>query len=844
MIPNNSSEQREIEILKRKVERERKARQQAEDFLEKRSLELFEANNQLKQFNEKLEEEIRTRNTQLVESELRYRTLVETAQDIIFNISTDGYFEFVNQVAKELFGYDESEIIGQHFTEFIDPDHVERVLGFYIHFRDKNEQASYLEFPIITRQGEHRWIGQKVRRVEMGNRVYFSAYARDITQQIESEKALINVKEELRKSEMKYRSMIENMELGIMEVDNHGIILNAYDRFCEMSGYSRQELVGQNAEELLLVPEFKAVMDLQHQQRSKGIADTYEIKLKRKDGEEIWVLISGAPFYNESGEVAGTAGIHYDITERKNLERDLQEARLKAEKAQMAEHEFLANMSHEIRTPLNSIIGMTHILKESPLNDEQHDLVKIITHSSRLLHSLINDILDVSKLEAGSVIIRNEDFNLLEILENIQNTFSVKAREKNIEVSLDINGQLDELVNGDPLLINQILMNLVGNAEKFTDQGKICIETEILPSESDDQIQVRFAIHDSGIGISQEQLPHIFDKFHQAAMSSTKRHGGTGLGLTITQKLLQLLGSEVSVTSEEEKGSTFSFTISFGKTGKLIRTKEKTGNEWELHASVRSKRALVAEDNKLNQKYLDMLLAKVGINYDLAENGAEAIQMAAQNSYDIILMDIQMPGVDGFEATARIREITRYNDVPIIALSAMTMSSHISQLEEAGLDDLLPKPFTPRDLYTILNYYLGYGSVEPEPEFTESEFHFSKELDRQLLIDSYDNDIEYAADIFSTFLSNTPDELKRVQEFIKQNKTAEIRTIIHRIKPTFQMVGLPAISVMCSDAEKLADEKNEDFMLKVNEITDAFESTRSLIISELERMQNYIKQLA
>ncbi len=827
------SESLEISRLKAALEQEKEARLKSEEVLVAQTLELKEA-------SDRLIEKFKSRNSAFVESELRYRELVEAAQDIIFNTNTGGYILYTNRSAEELFGRNEAEIVGQHFTEFIPQENRQEVVEFYENFRDNSQNNSYFELPIITKTNGIRWIGQNVRRLESNDKVEFTAIARDITDRVTSDINLAKAKNALVKSEIKYRSMIENMDLGILEVDQLGIITDANDQFCLLVGYSRDELIGQNADSMLVVEEFKSKMDEQHRQREAGDASTYEIKIRRKDLEEIWVVISGTPYYDEDGDLAGATSIHYGISDQKKLEEQLKEAISIAHQAQQAEQMFTANMSHEIRTPLNAIIGMSHLLNETKLSSEQGDLVTIILHSSNLLQSLINDVLDISKIDSGSVVVRSEDFDLIELLQNIKNTFSVKAREKNIEVLLNVEGELVNLVHGDALILNQILMNLVGNAEKFTHTGEIIMDVKLHPSHGN--ISAHFRVVDTGIGMTAHEMKHIFDKFQQASTATNKKYGGTGLGLTITKKLLNLLNSDIEVKSEKDKGSTFTFNLTLKDSGIVIPKKGTRRNEWMSYGIIDGRRILVAEDNKLNQKYLSLLLDKAGVHYDIAENGLQAVDLANKYQYHLILMDIQMPEMDGLEATHVIRREGLNSNTPIIGLTAMTtMKNELDAEVESELDDLLSKPYTPNELLALLNQYLTSHNQSVIPTLDNTSFQYTNELNASFLVDSYGDDIEGAIDIFETFLANTDNELAAIKLCVAMNNQSQARKIVHRIKPTFKMVGLEECTYMCSDLEKWAETDWPLFQNSVPGLFDQYKAKRKLVDKELNRMRRFIE---
>jgi len=827
------SESLEISQLKAALEKERKARLSSEEILVAQTLELKEA-------NKRLTKKFKIRNSAFKESELRYQQLVETAQDIIYNTNTGGYILFANPRAEEFFGRTETEIVGRHFTEFIPQKNQQEVVEFYENFRDESDYNSYFELPIITKTGGIRWIGQNVHKVKTREKVEFTAIARDITDRVTSDNNLAKAKDALVKSEKKYRSMIENMDLGILEVDKYGIITDANDQFCILVGYSKDELYGKNADDLLVVEEYQSKMGEQHKQREDGIASTYEIKIRRKDAEEIWVVISGAPYYNENGDLAGATSIHYGISDQKKLEGQLKEAISIAHQAQQAEQMFSANMSHEIRTPLNAIIGMSHLLSETKLTGEQHDLVKIILHSSNLLQSLINDILDISKIDSGSVVVRSEDFDLIELLQNIKNTFSVKAREKNIKVLLEVDGELANYVHGDALLLNQVLMNLVGNAEKFTHTGEVWLKVKLRLSHG--KIAAEFTVEDTGIGMTSDEMEHIFDKFQQASSATNKKYGGTGLGLTITKKLLHLLNSDIEVKSQKDKGSAFSFNLTIKDSGIVIPQKGKKHNDWMSFGEIDGSRILVAEDNKLNQKYLSLLLDKAGLRYDIAENGIQAVDLANKNQYDLILMDIQMPEMDGLEATHAIRREGKNSNTTIIGLTAMTtMKNELDAEVESELDDLLSKPYTPKELFALLNQHLTSHNQNVTANSGQNIFKYSDELNAPFLVDSYGNDIEGAIDIFETFLTNTDNELAAIKLCVAMNNQTQARKIVHRIKPTFKMVGLEDCTHMCGDLEKWAETDWPLFRNSVPGLFEQYTAKRKLVDKELNRMRRFIE---
>jgi PAS domain S-box-containing protein len=823
----------ELELLKRRIAREQKARKQAENILEEKALALHTTNEQLKDLNENLAKQVQLGIAELQKTEKNYQELIESVQDIIYKISPEGYFTFVNSVVENRLGYTESEIIGRHFTELIIPQYVESLITVYREMIGQKMESTYNEFPVKTKDGRVVWIGQTVRLIQNDNNVTeLVAVARDISDRKAAEDSLsatqtrlatlitnlqkgvlvedenrkivlvnqqfcdifgiqtkpelligmdcsnaaeqskhlfkhpniflakinkildkkrlivdenlqmadgrillrtyipiflekqyrghlweysditeqYNARELIRKSEEKYRGIMNNMELGLLEVDNDQIIIRAYDSFCQMIGYSQEELVGKSAPALLLPNDSDEVLDKNQEERKKGSASSYELQLKKKDGNSLWVIISGAPIFGDDGEVVGSMGIHYDITERKLLEQELEQAKLIAEQARQSEKQFLANMSHEIRTPLNAIIGMTHLLFDTRPNKQQYEYLDILKTSADFLLTLISDLLDMAKIEAGKVEVQNHPFDLAGLLRTTQRLFQIKIEGRPIEINLMIDGRITGYYIGDDLILNQILLNLIGNAEKFTEKGSIDITVK--QKRQDEKFDwIEFKIEDTGSGIPAEKMDMIFQKFKQIN-SHGHKHKGTGLGLSITKQLVEIQGGTISVNSDEGVGSTFTFILPYQKseTEALPTTHEIQIAPKKLNGS----KVLVAEDNIMNQKYISSLLTKWEIDFVIASDGKKAVEQAQKQLFDLILMDIQMPNMDGYEATITIRNTNSLNQkTPIIALTASAMLDQKSKAMTAGMDDFVTKPFAPNNLLSILQRYIGSNdSVE------------------------------------------------------------------------------------------------------------------------------------
>lgn len=391
--------------------------------------------------------------------------------------------------------------------------------------------------------------------------------------------------------------------------------------------------------------------------------------------------------------------------ERKVEERT-KEIRLekeKAEKAQAAEKSFLANMSHEIRTPLNAIIGMAHLLDNTQLEKDQKEYLNAIISSANILFGLISDILDISKIDAGKISIVNEDFDLHELAENLSTIFSPKAQKKGISFEYTIDDRISRYLHGDTKLINQVLINLIGNAVKFTFEGQVNLDFKLLNSGPDWQ-ELKINVSDSGIGIKSDQIEDIFSQFKQAHKGIERVYGGTGLGLAISKKIVDKLGGILSVESTFNEGSNFYFNLKLPTANPENQLKKKLKTDSDIQQINKDAKILIVEDNPMNLMYLQKLIEEQGLHYESVNNGLEATKLCQDHLFDLIFMDIQMPVMDGYEATAEIRKI--YKDLPIIALTANSLNGERKDALSSGFTDYVSKPYKPDHLQEILIKYL------------------------------------------------------------------------------------------------------------------------------------------
>jgi len=429
-------------------------------------------------------------------------------------------------------------------------------------------------------------------------------------------------------------------------------------------------------------------------------------KSQQLNGKYKWLDFSLKVIKSEEGQHEGYIGTIVDITKIKETELALIEAKEKESHANKAKDEFLSTMSHEIRTPLNAVIGISHLLLLENPKPEQLENLNTLKHSSEHLLCLVNDILDFNKIASGQLELEERDFNLSQVLNGLQSIFHNTAKEKDLRLIIKKDTTLPKTFIGDSTRLSQILTNLVSNAIKFTEEGKVSVDIEAI-EESNNYYVLEFIITDTGIGIPEDKKDKIFLSFAQANSDTTRKYGGTGLGLAICKQLLELMDSELKLESEVGKGSTFSFKLKLTKSSKADHKEEL--NIFDVSAihqqdNLKGVKILVAEDNKVNIMVIEKFLSKWQVDYDIAENGLLALNKTLENTYDMILMDLQMPVMNGFEASKAIRESNNplHKVIPIYALSASTGMDIKNQLGEYGIDGLICKPFNPTDLFKKL----------------------------------------------------------------------------------------------------------------------------------------------
>ncbi|MFP4473070.1 MAG: ATP-binding protein [Candidatus Omnitrophota bacterium] len=521
------------------------------------------------------------------------------------------------------------------------------------------------------------------------------------------------VEKALHESKELFKTVFNNMAVAVTVTDKDEQII-AWNPFAEkMLKMGRQDLFNRPVKSLYSDSEWRRLR--KKQVRRKGILSRFETKVLRKTGAPLDVSLSLSVLKDPGGRVIGSIGIMQDISTQKRTEQMLIEAKKVAESASVAKTMFLANMSHEVRTPMNTIMGMVDLTLDTELTPEQRDNLKTVKNAADILLSLLNDILDLSRVEAGKIQLEQIEVSIEKIIASVCKTMDILAKNKGLELRWSVDSGVPDLVRSDPVRLRQILVNLINNAIKFTEKGAITVSVKVSQKSAKDTVRLLLAVKDEGVGIPEDKLESIFDVFTQADISTTRKFGGTGLGLSICQKLVELMGGRIWAESGMGKGSTFFFEVPFPVVKKeeipdalredsivdqLVaqlpgrKFEQSVGREGPL-------KILLAEDNLVNQKITVKMLEKKGWYVAAANNGQEALDMLAAEPFDLILMDAQMPVMGGVEATRRIREKEQGagGHIPIIALTARVMSGDRKEFAESGMDGFVSKPIDRSQLY-------------------------------------------------------------------------------------------------------------------------------------------------
>ena len=578
-----------------------------------------------------------------------------------------------------------------------------------------------------------------------------------------------------------YKAVVEDGSDIIFVVDYAGKIHYHNTSVLETLGYRSNSLINKNFFDYIR-PE--TVQDLKRQfkhSQKRAYTENVEFQFQCKDLSYRFLEFNAINLKHKEG-LEGFILDCRDIAQRKENEAEL--VRL-----QKAKEQFLANMSHEIRTPINGIVGMANLLGQNPSHEERNIYLSAIKHSAENLTVIINDILDLAAIESGKLRFEKIAFNLQDFLPSLISTFTYQAREKGIAVEYQIDEKLNKILLGDPVRLNQILINLISNAVKFTHNGSIKVNCTA-DREAKGACWVRLEVVDTGVGIPDEKLTTIFESFSQADASVTRKYGGTGLGLTIVKQLVELQKGSISVKSKEHVGSVFTVLIPYaiGKPGTISISAPKNAKALKS-AKTSQLFVLLVEDNDINRLYAKSILKNWNCVTDTAENGLVAIERIKNQEYDVILMDIQMPVMDGYETTRGVRMMEGpQRNVPIIALTANATKADVDKCMAAGMNDYLPKPFTPDDLYRKLFKDL---KITPKEKLKKKPINTNHKLyNLDYLRSVSGNNEEFIREMVLTFTQTIPPALEEMTEALQSRQWDKLARVAHQIKPSFTLMGL------------------------------------------------------
>lgn len=759
-------------------------------------------------------------------SELRYRSIFDNSQALICTHNLDGTVLDVNNASLQTLGYSREELSGSPLSVIL-PE--EKRAAFESEYLTEMRQKGKAEgiMTALSKDGKKVYLLYQNYLVnDPVEDAYVIGFSQNITTRIEAQQAL-------KKNEEKYQRIIANMNLGLIEIDEQSNIVYANHSFCEMCGYDPDELIGKHGPSLFLKGDSYDVASEVAARRKRGESNAYEMKVKNKRGELKWWLISGAPVFDESGKFKGSIGIHFDITLQKELEEELRKAKSDAEHSAHIKELFLANMSHEIRTPMNAVLGITRLLAKTQVSPEQEFYLSTIQHAANNLLVIINDLLDFSKVEAGKISLEHIGFNLASIVENVMQVLQYKAEEKGLLLSARMAAGIAPVLMGDPYRINQVLINLISNAIKFTESGSVKISCSVASATGHTQ-EIRFRVEDTGIGISEDFLHHLFDKFTQEDESVTRKFGGTGLGMSISKQLIEFMGGEISAESIKNKGTTVFFTITFAKgSEKDLPDTRSTAVDTQV---LKDKRILVVEDNEINRLVAYTVLAQYGATVYEAGDGNEAIQQFEKGIlFDLVLMDIQMPGKDGLETTRHIRSHID-TSIPIIALTANAFKQEEERCLEAGMNDFIAKPFDVDKLVQLVARWLG-KIQEPLPQgHTGNSNQALFDLDKLYTISRGDNG--FIKKMLELFIEEVPRNLRQMEEYLLNGERKLLASLAHRIKPSVQSLH---VATLTTDLQLL--EQNETEQRDMKQVSSSFHHVKSVLETVVQQLKELLKDM-
>ncbi len=632
-----------------------------------------------------------------------------------------------------------------------------------------------------------------------------------------------------------YQQVLDNTAIIILADANRDIIY-VNQKFCDTSGYKRDDVLGKPLDSLRDASQPTEVLSECWSKLAQGEAWRGELLNKKQKEKVYWEEAVIYPFMDDLGKPYQYLSVGSDITPFKN--------------ALQIKDQFMANMSHELRTPLHTIFSLTNLLEETRMTDEQSNYVENILNATDILMRMVEDMLDLNKIENGEIKLERKIFSPRFVVDSLAKIFTEKAREKKLDFTLHFDEQIPEFVLGDPFRLKQILMHLLENAVKYTQNGQIVLDCSSHENQVGRQAAISFTIKDTGIGIASQNLQLIQEKFQQEKMDNKRVFQGQGLGLSIVKQLVELQQGEIDIQSRENEGTRVCFTLVFPHPSGEPKEKEDDSVPDEP-ASISHMKVLIAEDVDINQLVIKKHMQKFGFDADFAENGKIALEKLRQKHYDIVLMDMQMPVMDGYEAIQVIRNEFQepVNNVPIISITASVLGEAPRKCIEAGANDYVPKPYNIRDLRKKMEEWVGVNqkSVINNIESMEKpeEYHQdNKEHERQSLIDlEYlkelsEGDDDFTISMLSYFIENTPDVLRGMKQFYSEENWKSLRNVAHKFKPQLTFMGIKSIF---EDVETI--EQNAAHETNTETIPSLVEKVEKVCHKAMEEIKTELEKL-
>lgn len=749
-------------------------------------------------------------------------SFIMNSSDLAIKVKTlDGTISLWNTGAEKIYGYSSHEMIGNNIRKIV-PTKMMAELKKITSRCASGEAIHNLETQRINKNGVYIHVSLSFFPIknELGEIVGIASIDKDLTETVMANKELVyqNKEKEKRKVENKNletlsaslkqasqyaRSLIEASKDPLVTISVKGKITDVNNASINATGMAREELIGTDFSDYFTEPDkarlgYKMVFE-------KSTVTDFPLTIRHKNGKLTDVLYNAAVYKNEKGKVLGVFAAARDVTFQKRISTELHEAKLFAEKATFiaeeakrkaesatilaqdsvkAKQQFLSNMSHEIRTPMNAIIGFTKVVLKTELSAKQREYLTAIKMSGDALIVLINDILDLAKVDSGKMTFEKIPFKISASVAAMLHLFDSKIQEKNLKLISEYDPNIPEVLIGDPVRLHQIILNLVSNAVKFTNHGSITVGVKLLKNNAN-YVTIEFSVADTGIGIAANKLDKIFENFQQASSGTSRLYGGTGLGLAIVKQLVEPQGGKIVVTSKKDVGSTFSFNLDFPKT---ISNVETDIGIVELEKELKNISVLVVEDIALNQLLMRTLLEDFGFACDIAANGKIAIEKLESNTYDIILMDLQMPEMNGFEATNHIRNILN-STIPIVALTADVTTVDLAKCKSVGMDDYLAKPVDEQLLYNKIISLLKKTNVDLINDSNNLNKKY-KHIDLTYLNRCTKSEPKLMLELITLFLEQITSLIEMMKKSYEEKDWNLLQSTAHKMIPSLTIMGI------------------------------------------------------